>query len=79
MSLALWGWRKIQLDETGQCREGFLEEEKFKQNFEVEVYELEEKRNSLWGGRMMRGMDSKKNGLIEKSEFISTRETSKSF
>lgn len=43
LSLALQGWKKIQLDEIGQYREGFLEEEKFKQSFETEVYGLEEK------------------------------------
>ena len=45
LSLASWGWKKIQLDEIGQYREGFLEEEKFKQSFETEVYGLEEKRD----------------------------------
>lgn len=42
-ALALWGRRKAR-DETGQVREGFWKEEKFKQNFEVEVYGLENKK-----------------------------------
>lgn len=57
MSLALWGWRKIQLDDTGQCKEGFLEQEKFKQNFEVEVYGLEKKK------QLMEQKNDEMNGL----------------
>lgn len=45
VSLASWGWKKKQLVETGQYREGFLGEENFKQNFEAVVYGVEKKNN----------------------------------
>lgn len=53
-ALALWGRRKAR-DETGQVREGFWKEEKFKQNFEVEVYGLENKKKKE--GEMTNGAD----------------------
>lgn len=54
-ALALWGRRKVR-DETGQVREGFWKEEKFKQNFEVEVYGLENKKKKK-EGEMTNGAD----------------------
>lgn len=54
-ALALWGRRKVR-DETGQVREGFWKEEKFKQNFEVEVYGLENKKKKR-EGEMTNGAD----------------------
>lgn len=54
-ALASWGRRKVR-DETGQVREGFWKEEKFKQNFEVEVYGLENKKKKK-EGEMTNGAD----------------------
>lgn len=75
----MWGWKKIQLDEIGQYREGFLEEKKFKQSFETEVYGLEEKKKQLWIRRItMTGMDSKnKTKKIYREEKANLFETGK--
>ena len=46
--VALWVLdKKQQLDETGQCREGFVKEDKFKHSFEAEVYGPEKKKKEI--------------------------------